>query len=327
MRRSHPPRLRTKVALSALTIVTVFAGAACGAEPSAPSERTARTGSAQAGASSVRAGRGEAHVRTELRRLEASYQGRIGAYALDTGTGKTIGYREHEAFPSNSTFKAVLCGAILDKARATDPGLMDRTLRWTKKDVVAHSPITGRDENIKNGMTPAELCRATITTSDNTAANMLLQQIDGPPGMTRYYRSLGDPAGRLDRYEPELNDWRPGEQRDTITPALMAGNLRELTLGTALVPRDRQRLIGWLRANTTGDERIRAGLPDNWTIGDKTGSGAGSYAAAHDIAIVQPPSGEPLIIAVYTHRDTIDAEIDNSVVATTASLLAHGLRG
>lgn len=266
-----------------------------------------------------------AEVTKQLRALEASYQGRIGAYAIDTATGKTFGHRSHERFPSNSTFKAILCGAVLNKARTVDPGLMERTLHWTREEVVKqNSPVAGLEENIKNGLTTARLCHAAITLSDNTAANVLLKQIGGPAGMTRYYRSLGDPVGRLDRFEPELNEWRPGEKRDTIRPAFMARSLADLTVGKALVPADRRQLIDWMKAGSTGGARIRAGLP-GWTVGDKTGTGGGKYANASDIAIAWPPSGAPVIITVYTNRDGDHPEIDDSVIARTATLLARGL--
>ncbi|MQA98249.1 MAG: serine hydrolase [Streptosporangiales bacterium] len=143
--------------------------------------------------------------------------------------------------------------------------------------------------------------------------------------MTRYYRSLGDRAGHLDRWEIEASIWHPGEKRDTITPATMANDLRAITLGPALVPQDRKRMIGWLKAATTGSDRIRAGLPEGWTIGDKTGTG-GYYGAASDIAIAWPPSGgAPLIIAIYINGRTEDAPTDETVIAKTATVLARAL--
>ncbi|MFC5753267.1 class A beta-lactamase [Actinomadura rugatobispora] len=319
MRHVHHRGLRAKLGASALAITTLFAGAACGAGTSTAGERAARTGTTvQQGPST------QADVAKELRSLETSYQGRIGAFAIDTATGRSVGYRTHERFPSNSSFKAILCGAILHRSRTADPGLLDRTLRWSADDVVSHSPVTGLKENIENGLTSARLCHATITTSDNTAANVLLKQIGGPPGLTRFYRSLGDPVGRLDRWETDLNIWAPGEKRDTIMPAFMAADLRKLTLGPALVAQDSKRLNDWLRANTTGDKRIRAGLPEGWTVGDKTGTG-GVYGAASDIAIAWPPSGAPLIIAVYTNRNTEDGAVDDTVFAKTTTVLARGL--
>lgn len=327
----HPRKTRSataKLGASVLAISTAITGAAWTAAPASahaagPASAHAAGPAGQAAATKAAQG-AKIDIRAEFRKLETAYQGHIGAYAIDTGTGRTVGNRAHERFPSNSTFKAILCGAILHRARTTDPGLMERTLKWKETDVVAHSPVTGLKENIENGLTPERLCHATITTSDNTAANVLLKQIGGPAGMTRYYRSLGDPVGRLDRYETELNDWKPGERRDTIMPAFMARDLQKLTVGKALVPEDRSRLTGWMKANTTGGERILAGLPKGWTVGDKTGTG-GVYGTASDIAIAWPPSGAPVIIAVYVRRGAADAQVDNGTIAKATSLLVRGL--
>lgn len=322
MKHAQRRGLRARLGISVLAASALFVGAACGAGNASIGQRAASTRSGTA--VQVGAPQGKVDVRKELRRLETSFQGRIGAYAIDAGTGKAVSYRAFERFPSNSSFKAILCGAILHKARTTAPGLLDRVIHYTKDDLVEHSPVTADKDNIANGMSVSRLCHATITTSDNAAANLLLRQIGGPPGLTRYYRSLGDPAGRLDRRETDLNEWKPGEKRDTIMPAFMASDLRKITLGPALVPQDRKREIDWLKASTTGSQRIRAGLPKNWTVGDKTGTG-GRYAAASDIAIALPPSGAPLIIAIYTNRTTEGAATDESVIASTASVLARGL--
>ncbi|GAA4140768.1 class A beta-lactamase [Actinomadura keratinilytica] len=313
---------RRRLGAAALAASLLFGGTACGATP----ETTAAARGA-ASAQTPGAASGQAEVTKRLRELEASYNGRIGAFAIDTGSGKTVGHRAHERFAGNSTFKAVLCGLVLHKARTTDPGLLERRFHWTAEEAekAGHAPVTSLPENIENGLTGAQLCHATITTSDNAAANVLLKQVGGPQGLTRYYRRLGDPTGRLDRYEPDLNEWAPGQKRDTVMPAFMARSLAALTVGDALAPEDRRRLVAWLNANTTGSRRIRAGLPADWTVGDKTGTGGGEYAPAGDIAIARPPSGAPLVIAVYTNRDGRHPEVDDSVIAQTASVLARGL--
>ena len=263
-----------------------------------------------------------AQATTGLRRLERDYDGRIGAVAIDTGTGRTVAHRPAERFPLLSTFKALAAAAVLHRARGCEPGLLDRVIRWTADDLVEYSPIT--EQHVSDGLTVAELCHAAIAYSDNTAGNLLLRRIGGPAGLTRYARGLGDPVTRLDRWETELNDWSPASPRDTTTPAAMARNLRGLTVGHELDPRDRDQLVGWLRANTTGGARIRAGLPASWTVGDKTGS-ADAYGAANDIAVVHPPTGAPLILAVYTNRRAADATYDNAVIASAATLLVSSL--
>jgi beta-lactamase class A len=212
--------------------------------------------------------------------------------------------------------------AVLRKARRGDPGLLDRVIRYTRADLVNHTPIT--EKHVDSGMTVAQLCRAAVTYSDNTAGNLLLRQLGGPRGLTRFFRSLGDRDSRLDRWETDLSVWRPGERRDTTKPAAIAANLRKLTVGRALHPRDRVQLNRWLRANTTGGKRIRAGLPKSWTVGDKTGTGF-FHGAANDIAVATPPRGAPIVIAIYTTRRARDAAKHEATIAKAATILARGL--
>jgi len=261
-------------------------------------------------------------VTAQLVDLERSYDGRIGAYAVDTSTGTTIAYRAYERFPLLSTFKVLAAGAILRTARRHEPGLLGRVIHWTAADLLANSPVT--EQYVDTGLTVAQLCEAAITRSDNTAGNLLLSLLGGPPVITRFARTLGDGVTRLDRWETDLNIWNPAEPRDTTTPAAMAHDLRTLTLGSALKVDGQQRLIGWLRGTATGYARIRAGLPSNWTVGDKTGSSA-TYGAANDLAIAWPPSTPPLVLAVYTNRNQPDAATDNAVIAAAATILARGL--
>ncbi|QWF79375.1 class A beta-lactamase [Amycolatopsis sp. CA-230715] len=263
-------------------------------------------------------------VTRQLRDLEASSHRHIGAFALDTATGKAVGYRAHELFPTLSTFKAAEAAAVLDRARRSDPGLMERRIHWTPDREVPldGSPVNGHGAT---GMTVAELASAAVTVSDNTAANLLFDQIGGPAGLTRYYRSLGDPISRSDRLEPGLNDWAPGQRHDTTTPAAMGRDLASVAVGHALAPADRDVLNGWLRGSKTGTKRIRAGLPPSWTVGDKTGTYS-AIAGANDIAVAWPSSGKPLIFVVYTYGEK-GAPLDDKTVADTARILAHEVTG
>ncbi|MFG1706794.1 class A beta-lactamase [Nonomuraea sp. M3C6] len=265
---------------------------------------------------------GEATARKELRALEASFKGRIGAYAIDTATGKTIGYRSGERFPLLSTFKAMACAAVLHKARTAEPGLMTKVVHWTADEVKPNSPTT--EKHVQDGLTVAQLCEAAITLSDNTAGNMILKQIGGPAGLTRYFRTLKDPISRLDRWETELNDWTPKDKRDTTTPAVIARDLRAVTAGKALHAKDREQLNAWLIATKTGDARIRAGLPKTWTIGDKTGTNS-AFGGGNDIAVVWPAkAAAPIIMSIYTNR-AAGAANDDKAVARTATILARAL--
>ncbi|WP_214411970.1 class A beta-lactamase [Sphaerisporangium fuscum] len=322
--RDSQTRGLSPAAKAALTFSLVIGGTAYGAATaSADTSRTASAAAVRDGQAVRTTPISEAEVRKQIRRLEASYKGRIGAYALDTATGKTVGHRANEIFAINSTFKAMECAAVLKKARTSEPGLMNKVIHWTQDEVVSASPKT--DKRGEEGMTVAELCDAAITYSDNTAGNMVLKQIGGPAGLTKYFRSLKDPISRLDRWETELNNWSPKEKRDTTTPAWIARDLRKVAVDDALAPEDREQLNAWLKANTTGGTRIRAGLPKEWIIGDKTGTGD-AYGTADDIAVIRTSAtAAPIIMAIYTNRDTIDGQRDNKVVEKTATILAQGL--
>jgi beta-lactamase class A len=254
-----------------------------------------------------------------LREIEAAFGGRIGVAARRGD--RSLTYRAGERFALLSTFKFLAAAAILLKAWPCDPGLLDMVVRYREADLVEYSPITER--HVDTGMTVEALCDAAVRYSDNTAGNLLLRLLGGPAGLTRFARRIGDRQTRLDRWETDLNTNLPGDPRDTTTPAAMAADLDKLVLGAALAEGDRERLTGWLVANTTGDKRIRAGLPTGWRVGDKTGTGA--YGAANDVAVAWPPAGEPLVIAVYTTRFSPDADPVDDVVAEVARVVADEL--
>ncbi|MDQ1294353.1 MAG: class beta-lactamase [Actinomycetota bacterium] len=257
-----------------------------------------------------------------LAELEREYEGRIGCFALDVGTHATVGHRAGERFPFLSTFKVLAAGAVLRRARTAEPGLLEQVLHWTEADLVDYSPVTS--EHLHDGMTVAQVCEAAIGHSDNTAGNLILARIGGPTGLTRFLRGLGDHLTRSDRWETDLNLWSPGELRDTTTPAAMAADLRALTVGRGLHPEDRSRLLAWMRGCLTGGARIRAGLPADWIVGDKTGS-FGGYGVANDVAVAFPPGRSPLVLSIFTHRNDTTTPYDNTVVARAATILVEEL--
>lgn len=253
-----------------------------------------------------------------LAALEEGLDGQLGVYAIDTGSGKEIAHRADEAFPMCSTFKAVLAAALLEHS-VTNPPLLQKRLQYDKSALLNHSPIT--EKRLDDGMTVDELCFAAVAHSDNAAANLLLKEIGGPEKLTAYLRSLGDKHTRLDRWEPELNSALPGDLRDTTTPRAMATTLRKLALGSALPAAQQTRLQEWLIANTTGDTRIRAGVPRGWKVGDKTGTGA--YGVTNDIGILWPPRRAPIVVTIYLRRNHPQAENPSNLVAAAAKIVAQ----
>ncbi|AOJ71679.1 MULTISPECIES: PEN family class A beta-lactamase, Bpc-type [Burkholderia] len=254
----------------------------------------------------------------QLRELESTFDGRLGFVALDTATGTRIAYRADERFPFCSTFKTMLSAAILARS-AGDAELLQRRVRYTKRDLVNYSPIT--EKHVGKGMTIAELCAATLQYSDNTAANLLIALLGGPQAVTAYARSIGDTTFRLDRRETELNTAIPGDERDTTTPAAMAASVRRLLVGDALGAAQRAQLDAWMLGNKTGDARIRAGVPADWRVADKTGTG--DYGTGNDIGVAYPPNRAPIVFVVYTTMREKNAQARSDVIASAARIAAR----
>jgi beta-lactamase class A len=267
-------------------------------------------------------------VAAGLRQLESKAGGRLGVSFLDTVTGRMLGNRLDERFALCSTFKLLLAGAVLEAADAGRIAL-DERLRYGPDDMVGVSPIT-RENLARGSMTVEALSRATQTTSDNTAANLLLRRLGGPQALTDILRRWGDSATRLDRYEPEMSRMRPGDPRDTTTPRAMAQTVSRLLTGPLLKPDSRDRLIGWMEETRTGLKRLRAGFPADWRAGDKTGTGFGSGITdkLNDVAIAWPTGRPPIIIACYYDTPRFSDDIrdeDQAVLAEVGRIAARWL--
>jgi len=280
-------------------------------------------GSAIAGVASQAFGAGAARAdafEKQLSAIEAEVGGRLGAAMLDTASAHVRGWRMHERFPMCSTFKLLLVSAVLTRK---DHGEEDfaRRVVYSPAQVVSYSPVSGPRAG-GEGMTVAGLCEAALTRSDNTAANLLLESVGGPPAITAFARGLGDPFTRLDRNETTLNEAIPGDPRDTTTPAAMIANMRELLVGERLSTASREQLIAWLVANKTGDARLRAGLPTHWRVGDKTGTG--DRGTANDIAIVWPTGRAPILVATYlTGATGVNAAQRDAAIAKVGACVAN----
>jgi beta-lactamase class A len=253
-------------------------------------------------------------------RIEADIGARLGVAAIDTRDGSMASHRADERFPMCSTFKALAAAAVLSRVDSGKEQL-DRRVRYEAKHLVTYSPVAER--HVESGMTLAEICEAAVMLSDNTAGNLQLAAIGGPEGFTAFVRTLGDTVTRLDRIETALNEATPGDPRDTTTPARMAQNLRKLVLGDALSAKSRAQLKAWLIANKTGDTRIRAGVPADWIVGDKTGTGG--RGSNNDVGILWPPGHAPLVVAVYLTECEASMEQRNAAIAAVAKAIADGI--
>lgn len=257
--------------------------------------------------------------------IQKRHGGRVGVSAL-TGTSTStanaeangsLSIQSTERFAMCSTFKWVLAAAILQQVDQGKLKLSD-LVKYGKTDLLEYAPVTTMHV-AKGEMTIGDLCSAAVSLSDNTAANLLLPLIGGPAGLTAFVRSLGDTVTRFDRTEPTLNSNIDGDEQDTTTPEAMSNLLRTVFTGTVLTPESLKRLKDWMVATSTGNARIRAGVPTGAVVADRTGTG--EHNATNDVGVVWLPGKPPVFLSIYTSGGTLDADGRNAIIADITKLV------
>ncbi|MFT3996293.1 MAG: class A beta-lactamase [Asticcacaulis sp.] len=262
-----------------------------------------------------------------LMEIQKRHGGRVGVSVLTGTPGDTAGdgslnINSTARFAMCSTFKWVLAAAVL---KAVDDGKLrlGQEIRYTQADLLAHAPVTTQHVD-KGRMTLGDLCAASVSLSDNTAANLLLPLVAGPQGLTAFMRGLGDGVTRLDRNEPDLNSNVDGDERDTTTPDAMSGLLRTVFTSGLLKPQSLSLLRDWMVATTTGPDMIPAGVPEGWTVAHKTGRGANG--AVNDVGVLWPKDGgAPIFLSIYTTGGSLDDKGRNQVIADVTRLVVDTL--
>lgn len=263
-------------------------------------------------------------LQKDLAAIEAKSGGRLGVAIVDTASGARADHRGNERFPLCSTFKILAVSAVLKRAEAGREPL-DRRIAIKRAELIAYSPVL--KDRIGDSMTLADLCTAAMTESDNTAADLVLRNLGGPAAVTAYARTLGDTVTHLDNSEPMLNRAKPfGLSRtDTTSPVAMVNDLQALVLGEALAPASRDQLKAWLLGCKTGDKRLRAGLPDGWQCGEKTGSDEAN-GSTNDVGVLWPPQERPpVIVAAYLTQTKAKYEDREGALADVARAVVGAL--
>ena len=272
--------------------------------------------SASALAASGALAQGDAFT-SRIAALEARHGGRLGVAVIDAARNSERAHRGDDRFAMCSTHKMLSAAFALWRAQRGEENL-SRVIPYAKSDLVTYSPVT--EKHVGAGMSVKDLCAAAITLSDNTAANLLFASFGGPAGLTNFLRLLGDDVTRCDRIEPALNEATPGDPRDTSTPLAFARTMQKLLLGDALNASSQAQLAQWLIDNKTGDERLRAGVPKDWRVGDKTGTG--EHNTTNDVAIFWRTDRAPLIVTVFYAQANAPLAQRNAVIADVARAVA-----
>jgi len=242
--------------------------------------------------------------------IEQQYQARIGAAVYDIANDDLWSYHGEQRFPLMSTFKTLACAKLFADAESGIQSL--ETSYPIKADsLITWSPIT--EDLIGQQLTLQAACAATMLTSDNTAANIILEGINGPKALTKFLRRIGDNTTRIDRIEPELNEATPGDDRDTTTPIAMAKTMKTIFFDNLLTEKSTAQLKQWMSDNQITTDLLRSALPEGWSIADRSGAGGNGSRAM--TAITWSKEHTPLIIAVYVTQLNATIAVRNKVIA------------
>ncbi|MFD1910761.1 class A beta-lactamase [Halodurantibacterium flavum] len=261
------------------------------------------------------------HLAATVAEIEDRFDARVGLVLTNSGTGESWAHRADERFLMTSTAKVPLCGAVL--ARVDEGALsLSEALPVTDADILSYAPVT--ETRVGDSMTIADLCLAAIDMSDNTAANLLIDRLGGPQAVTQFLRDSGDPVSRLDRREPELNTFAPGDERDTSTPAAMADTLRNLLLGDVLTPASREQLADWMARGGVTGAFLRRDAPGDWIIHDKSGGGDQTRSI---VALITPADGAPWVATIFLSDADVDFATRNAALQELSAAVIAVIRG
>lgn len=279
----------------------------------------------------------------ELEELGAGLPGEVGIAVVDAKTGYSYDFDGEEILPQQSVSKLWVTMAALD---AADRGTLDLSERVTvrREDLtVFYQPI--RDLVRARGSVTTDygdLMRRAITQSDNTANDLLLRRVGGPKKVQAYLDARGIENVRFGTdertkqsaiaglkwkqgysYENTFFDARDdvpiGQRRlaferyladpiDGASPLGIARALAMLSRGELLSPGSTAFLLDLMSQTKSGPNRLKGGVPPDWSFGHKTGTGQfleGEQSGYNDIGLLTAPDGRTYAIATMIGRTRV----------------------
>ncbi|HCW36226.1 BlaZ-like penicillin-hydrolyzing class A beta-lactamase [Mammaliicoccus sciuri] len=252
----------------------------------------------------------------DLKKVEDKYDANVGVYALNTATDEEITFNEDKRFAYASTFKALSSAMLLEK---TPHNKLNKKVHVSKEDIVPYSPVL--EKFINKDITIKKLIEATMSYSDNTANNMIIEELGGYKEVNKRLKSLDDKTTKPSRMEPELNNYNPKNNKDTSTPQAFGKTLNKLINDGRLSKENKTFLIDLMINNKSGDTLIKKGAPKNFKVADKSGQ-AITYASRNDVAFVYPKGeSKPIVLVIFTNKEGKTDKPNDKVVSETAKVV------
>ena len=280
---------------------------------------------------------------TEIQRLAEETGGIIGVAATELATGRHIGYREDQLFPTASVIKLPLLVTLYEDAIAKRIDLSERVTYHGDTKVAGSGVLQYLDDGLNP--TLRDLSVLMMSVSDNTATDLLFDRV-GKARIEATMERLGLPSIRVpfDIREMlmelvDMDHAKPGgyeelrrllrisagsggrsmipDLADRATPADLC-RLLELIESRSILDADACTAIIELMKRIQAATRIPGLLPKRTVVAHKTGS---YRRLRNDVGIVYAPNG-PYVIALFA-RELAKDNIDDDGALARISLAVY----
>jgi beta-lactamase class A len=239
---------------------------------------------------------------------------------LESGESADLSGDQH--FPMHSVYKLPIAMAVLRRVDR-DELKLGQTVKVEKNDFVRHGIYSPVRDKYPNGaqLTVAELLRYTVSESDGTASDVLLNLAGGPRGVMAFLNEIKVSGVNLVNSEKEIGrDWQT-QYENWASPRGAIELLAALQERRGLKAESRALLLKLMTESVPGAKRLKGQLPAGTIVAHKTGTGGtrdGITSATNDIGIITLPDGRHLAVAVFVSDSAADDTTREALIARIA---------
>ncbi len=266
-------------------------------------------------------------LRNKIEKIVSDKNAVVGVSIIGNNGKDTLLLHGNRQFPMQSVFKFHIALAVLseiDKGKLS----LDQKMEIGKDELLPGkdfwSPL--RDENPNGGIFTIErLIQYSVSQSDNTACDILIQLIGTPKTVEEYIKKCGIDDIQITFNEEDMQAKWENMFQNWTTPKAASETLKLFYENKSNLLSKSSYDFFWKtnRETTTGKNRIRGQLPEGTIVAHKTGwSGTnketGITAAVNNIGIVFLPNGQYFIISVFVSESKENFDTNEKIIADIA---------
>ena len=256
-------------------------------------------------------------------KIAADAKGRVGAAVMLLESSESADLNGDEYFVMQSVYKLPIAMAALQRVDKGELKL-DQMVKVEKRDFVGQGVYSPVRDKYPDGarLSLAELVRYTISESDGTTSDVLMNLVGGARSVMAFLMEIGVSGINVVNLEKEIGrDWQT-QYENSATPKAAVQLLAALQARRGLSAESRALVLKLMIESVPGARRIKGQLPAGTVVAHKTGTGGtrdGITSATNDIGIIALPDGRHLAVAVFISDAASDDAAREGVIARIAN--------